>query len=337
MGRKMQYTTLDRVLSKIYRDLGIEEISETDVVEWSGEALEAIGAVTLYEEAVAFIEIENYQGTLPNGLHSIIQVARNNRWVKENKEDCLCPANIKLDCTTEEIQTVPSKCGCGPTVVGEVHTSLTGDKYFHNGNEWVFMDCNGKLIGDYEIAYYRPYFDLKYEYEGWRNSNIYRQAYTPVRLANNTFFNTLVCPEETTGLYNTCTDEYTIVGDKLRVSFQEGSVAVAYYRQAVDPETGYPMIPDDYSVITAITMYITMKYMGRMWYLGREGFGDKYQKAEQDWHWYCKQAGNRALLPYGIDEHENLKDMRHQLIPQQNRYYGFFGKMSRGGFSLRGI
>ena len=48
MGRSLQYTTLDRILSKLYRDLGLEEISETDVVEWAGEALEAIGAVTLY-------------------------------------------------------------------------------------------------------------------------------------------------------------------------------------------------------------------------------------------------------------------------------------------------
>ena len=61
MGRHLQYTTLDRIIAKLYRDLGLEEISETDIVEWSGEALEAIGAITLYEEAVAFIEIENHQ------------------------------------------------------------------------------------------------------------------------------------------------------------------------------------------------------------------------------------------------------------------------------------
>jgi len=332
----MQYISLDRIISKVYRDLGLEEISETDLVEWVGEALEGIGAVTLYEEAVAFIEIENHQGDLPNGLHSIIQVARNNKWVKENKEDCLCPANIQLDCTTEELVKNPTSCGCSTPKTG-LQQSATGDYYFHNGQEYVFMDCNGHLIGDYEIAYYRPYFDLKYEYEGWRNSNIYRNAYTPVRLANHSFFNTLVLPENTQGLYSTCVDEYTIVRDKIRTSFKEGSIAVAYYRQAIDTETGYPLIPDEYSMITAITMYITMKYMGRMWYLGREGYADKFQKAESDWQWYCKQAGNKSLLPYGEDEYENLKDMTHQLIPQRNRYYGYFGKMSRSGFSLRGI
>lgn len=65
-------------------------------------------------------------------------------------------------------------------------------------------------------------------------------------------------------------DEYTLVGDKIRTSFKEGSIAISYYRQKVDEETGYPLIPDDYSIITAITMYITMKYMGRLWYMGRK-------------------------------------------------------------------
>lgn len=310
MGRKLQYTTLDRVLSKLYRDLGLEEISETDVVEWSGEALEFIGAVTLYEEAVAFIEVENHQADLPNGLHSIIQIARNNKWSKDNK-DALCPANIITDCTTEEL--ISNKdCGCS--------RSLTDYP--------VPLDCHGSPLTDYEVAYYRPYFDLQYEYYGWNNSNRYGQDYSPIRLANHTFFNSIVCEEDST-IYHGSTDEYTIVEDKIRLSFKEGSIAVSYYRQKVDPDTGYPMIPDEVSVITAITMYITMKYMSRLWYMGREGYGDKYQKAESDWQWYCKQAGNKQMMLYGVDQHENFKDMRQQLIPKNNRYYGYFGKMGR--------
>ena len=316
MGRKLQYTTLDRVLSKIYRDLGLEEISETDVVEWTGEALEAIGAITLYEEAVAFVEIENHQADLPNGLHAIIQIAKDNTWVK--KEDKCSLINIQLDCTTQEVEN--NTCNtCQDTVP----------------NCGVALDCKGNPISLEDRAYYRPYFDLQYEYYGWTNSNMYRNHFTPVRLANHTFFHSIVCPEDEEIYKNNlyCAtynhDEYTIVQDKIRTSFKEGYIAISYYRQMIDIETGYPMIPDEYSIITAITMYITMKYMGRLWYMGREGYGDKFQKAEQDWQWYCKQAGNKQMMLYGIDQHENFKDMRHQLIPKQNRYYGFFGKMGR--------
>ncbi len=322
MGRKLQYTTLDRVISKLYRDLGLEEISETDIIEWSAEALEFIGAVALYEEAVSFIEVENYQADLPNGLHSVIQVAKNNKWCKEDKSTY--PANVILDCTTEQmLDSTSPHCGCNEEPVECP----------------IITDCQGKIIGDYEIAYYRPYFDLQYEFYGWSHSNYYKQEYTPVRLANHTFFNSIVCEEDPV-LYKNCTDEYTIVENKIRTSFKDGYIAVSYYRQKVDPETGYPMIPDEISVITAITMYVTMKYMARLWYMGREGYADKYQKAEQDWQWYCKQAGNKQMMLYGVDQHQNFTESKFQLIPKLNRYYGYFGKLGRqegSRINLRGI
>ncbi len=338
MGRQFQYTTLDRIISKLYRDLGLEEVSETDIIEWSGEALEAIGAITMYEEAVCFVEVKNHMADLPNGLHSIIQVARNMHWTNEKKET-LCPANIILDDEVTELEE-PKDCGCCTSTC--VHTNPQGFEDYP-----VPLDCNGMPITDYEVAYYRPYFDLQYEYYGWMRSNYYTQKYVPIRLANHSFFNSLVCAEEE-GLYNSCTDEYTIIDNKIRLSFKEGSIAVAYYRQKVDPETGYPMIPDDISVTQAITFYITWKYMARMWYMGREGYADKMQVAEDRWHWYCKQAGNKMIIPHGIDEHQNILDERNHLIPRHNRYYGFFGKLgrpeyqgfkdpNRRNFRLRGI
>ena len=296
MARNFKYTTLDRVLSKLYRDLGLEEISETDVVEWAGEALEGIGVVSIYDEAVAFIGVENHQATLPNGLHSIIQVAKSN-YPKEE----ICPANVVADVieTTEvTVETCP-----------------------------VPLDCKGNLLEQPELAYYRPYFDLQYEYHGWNSSKI-RQGYSPLRLANHSFFNSVVCSEDDS-LYSTSTEEYTLQDDQIRTSFKEGQIAIAYTKQRIDEETGYPMIPDDYSIITAITMYITMKYMSRLWYMGREGYADKMQKSESDWQWYCKQASNRAMMPHGVDAYQNILEEKDYLIPRHNKYYGFFGKLGR--------
>lgn len=317
MGRKFQYTSLDRIISKLYRDLGIEEISETDVIEWAGEALDFVEAVNVYEEAVAFVEVNNHQADLPNGLNSIIQVARNNHWTKG--ESKLCPANVVADVTEEEIEE-----GC--------YTNCNNNPPGLE-NYPVPLDCNGSPITDYELAYYRPYFDLQYEYYGWVGSNFYRQKYTPIRLANHSFFNSVVCTEEE-DLYRNCgEDEYTIVGDKIRTSFKEGSIAIAYYRQIVDPETGYPMIPDDSSFITAITYYVTWKYMARMWYMGREGYGDKMKEAEMQWHWYFKQAENKAFTLHGADEHQNFLETRNHLIPRLDRYYSYFGKLGRKEFT----
>lgn len=315
MGRELQYTSIDRIISKIYRDTGIESIPEEDLIEWIGEALESISTVSVYEEAVAFIEIKNHKGDLPNGIHSIIQIARNNKWVK--KENCnFSPAEIVLDCDCEVKEKI--SCGCSNT------SYFKGDKPF-------VLDCNGGILDDYEVAYYRPYFDLRYEYHGWTNSKYYQRNYSPMRLSNHTFFNTLVCQEDEQVYTSSCTDEYTVNGDQIITSFEEGSIAVAYYRTRLDSTTGYPLVPDDYSALQAIKYYITWMYMSRMWYTGREGYGDKMQEAEKQWVWYCRQFSNSQMQIYGIDQHENLKNIRYQMLPQNNSYYGFFGKLGRSG------
>jgi hypothetical protein len=315
MGRKFKYTSLQRIISKLYRDLSLEEISETDVVEWAGEALEGIGTIALYEEAVAFVEVVDHHAEIPCGLHSIIQIARDNQW-DISKSNALTPANILSDLTDEEIIAL------GKYLNGSSTEPVT--------TEGVPLDPFNNLWKVPEMAYYRPYYDLQWEYSGWMNSKMYAVRFIPVRLATHSFFNSVVCPEESEIYSNSnIVDEYNIVGDRLRFSFKSGYVGIAYHRQVVEEETGYPMIPDDYAVITAITMYITMKYMSRMWYLGREGYADKMQKSEQDWHWYCKQAGNVMLAPYGEDEYQNLLEGRKQLIPRHNKYYGYFGNLGK--------
>ena len=288
------FVSIDRIFSKIVRDLGETSLHEGDVIEWVGEALEFIAATEHYEKAVAFIEVKNHQCKLPTYLHQVVQVARNRCW--KGSDDLLCP-KASVEEATQDIASVP-----------------------------VALDCYGQPINDYELAYYRPYFDLKWEHSFWYSSTSYNKCYVPVRLGNHTFFDSLVLPESS-GLY---VDEYTIINkDTLRFSFKEGFVAVAYNRQMLDPATGYPMIPDNISYTTAITKYVKMMILGRMCYNGREGACGKEKDAIADWHWYCKQASNVDMMPYGIDEHQNLLDQRSNLLPKNRRYYGFFGNLSR--------
>lgn len=308
--KQIRYTSIDRIFSKLIRDFGMEGINESDVVEWCGEALEAIGAVSLYEETVAFIEVSNHQCDLPTGLHSIIQVAKYNNWrgsSKEKREGLLCPKNIVDNLIPEE----------------QIERKVDIP---------VCLDCEGKPLNDYDVAYYRPYFDLQYFYASWCSSKSYRQ-FSPIRLANHTFFNSIVCEEknsEINSLYRNSTDEYTIIkGEVLRFSFKEGYIALAYHRQVTDTETGYPLIPDHYSYVTAITKYVTMKILEKLFYAGREGASQKLQKAEADWHWYCGQAANHAMMPKGIDQWQNIMEERQYILPRTKRYYNYFGNMSR--------
>lgn len=295
----MNYVTVDTVLAKLFRDLRDTPLHESDVIEWIGEALEFLKVPQVQEEAVHFTKVTNHEADIPKGFHLAIQLARNNNW----SEDCNCA-------TAEEVAEALSEESPSP----------------------VLLDCHGTPLQEYEYAYYRPYYDLQWEYSPWTASGYYRNNYSPIRLANNTFFNSLVCKELSTDIYNSCVDEYTIVGTtdrKFRFSFEEGFVAISYLRNAIDPETGYPLVPDQVSFLTAIGYYVQWKIAEWWSWNGREGAGSLAQDRERKWLKYVKQAKNYAKMPKTVDEYQNMMEDSLYLIPRTKRYYGFFGKLGR--------
>ena len=182
----------------------------------------------------------------------------------------------------------------------------------------------------YDYAYYRPFFDLQYEYLDWASSKSIYTKYSPVRLANHVFFNSLVCKDDNAeDLYTSCGrgDEYTIAGDQLRFSFESGFVAIAHSRTPLDPETGYPMIPDDESCRAAITYYLGWKFKEQECWNHREGACQLAQRAEERWLKYRKQFKNKAIALTGIDDHIDFVNQANRLIPPRNLHYGFFGNL----------
>lgn len=171
-----------------------------------------------------------------------------------------------------------------------------------------------------------------WSYTIWTSSPNYLRNYTPVRLATGTFFNSLVCEEKDKSLYETCSDEYTVVGSvdkKFRFNFIEGQVAVSYLKNSVDETTGYPLIPDQISYITAITYYIKWKIAEMYAWSGRDGWEGKADKAEVRWLKYVRQAKNFMKMPKTLDEYQNLLEQTHYLIPNHKKYYGFFGDLGK--------
>ena len=304
MSKNLNWVSAERVISKFVRDSGIEDFNETDIIEQIGEALEQIGTINLYEKKVEILEVKNHQVLMPCGLSSIIQIV----------QDRVASAHAVMPALYDKYQ-------------GNIEPLLDTSNIF---------DCSTLLLPE-EQDYYRPYFDLRAEYEGKASYNgddsygsYYWNKYIPVRLSNHTFFDSIVMQEEPE-LYNKykhMAPEYTIVHNTLKFSFKEGSIVIAYNRPVIDEKTGYPLVPDNVSVLTAINAYLMMKYAMRLWFLGREGYADKMQKMEQDWHWYCKQAGNTMIMPYGEDEFENIRQGRKTMIPR-NHYYGYFGNLGK--------
>jgi hypothetical protein len=295
----MQYTPINTILSKVSRDLSLD-VDPASVIEWTAEALDLIGAAAQYEEAVAFIEVENHRAAIPGGMTHVIQIARNTCFSKETT----CPLEVVVTAPEASNDTV----------------------------NYVPLDCNGLPIAEYDLMYYRPYYDLVYEYQGWIGRNpYYRSCFQPVRLSQHTFFNTIVCQENSEYIkdyYQRAVDSYTIQDPYFILSFQEGQIAVAYRRVKTDAN-GYPMVPDMASYREAITRYIRYKMALKRYDTDPTGAASNYlDRADRDWHWYARQSGNLALMPKTLDEHQDRLDSSNYLLPQTQRYYGFFGKMN---------
>lgn len=308
---ELTYTTVDRIFSKFNRDLKGTELNESDVIEWIGEALDFLKVESIQEQAIAFLEVNNYHSIVPKGFQMVLQVARNNKWVEDNKNIC-------------------SPC----SIINEIHQEDTECHECNNDcfNDVVITDCNGFILEEGEIVDYRPYFDLKFDYPYWTNNHYYKDNFTPIRLSNHTLFNSIVCKEKVDHCIGMCNDEYTIVGTtekRLRFSFEKGQVALAYLKTATDETTGYPLIPDEVSYITAITYYIKWKIAEWYAWNGRQGFQSQADKAQERWEHYARQAKNKAKMPKSIDDYQDLLEQTHYLIPNHRKYYSFFGNLNK--------
>lgn len=305
----LKYTTIERIFDTV-NDMKPDGFNESDIVKWTGRALEQMKVPRIYEQAICYTAVQNFQAVIPEWTHNIIQIVKDVHYEPALQTGGVCPINVITDTIPEEnIEPIPD-CYKFP---------------LPDGNP-VVVDQLGKPVTEYELAYYRPYFDLKFDYLSWVNTALYKSRFVPVRLSNNSFFNTLVCQEDIP--YSSCDYEYTIIGGEiLRFNFQEGGVIIAYERQKVD-SNGIPFIPDNESVISAIEFFIRWRYAIDDFDNHREGSQNRMAKWEEEWQWYCKQAKNDLFMPSSVDEWQNLLEGRSYLIPRDN-YYGFFGHLGK--------
>lgn len=338
----LQHTSSGSLIAKFKRDYKrvAADLEEDDAIEWIAEAMSTLNMVQNLEEAVCFAEVKDHRIQLPSNINSIIQVARNNSWCPEwndnNRTDAIRDTLTSGNCNPKEKDILlkelesylcPNKI---EEVVQEVSTEETKSCYTFL-DESVKLNCHGDLPEDFNVAYYRPFYDLRYQYEGWTNSSYYKGNYSPVVLGSHSFFSSFVCQTEHDNKqnrivnYDGC-DQYTVDPPYLTFNFRQGSVAVAYLRTRL-AEDGTPLIPDDYSFRQAITSFILMKMMGDDFYSGDEGSGQRYSKAERDWQWYCAQAKAKNKMISGKDEYQALLNQSNYMLPDLDRHSNFFGNL----------
>lgn len=347
---ELQYTSIDRITALFGMKFKSLEVPKNNIIEFTGEALNYIGLKAWHEERVAFLTVQNHTAKIPKGMKYIVQVAyknsiQNYHYNKpcQNGRAYMSISGMSntqaLDSYSNEIYN--KECQelkdllCPATIIESMQENMTVEEKKTCYNKYAnsktcchpILDCNGKIISDYEVAYYRPYFDLLYRYHLWGNSSYYKQHFTPVRLAQSTFFNTLVCKENNYNeLYSPGCPEYSIRYPYLNFSFEKGIVAISYLHPLTD-ERGYPMIPDVQEYIDCIVNYIAFQKV-RDDFINQKSTKVILDKLEYDYEWSLAVAHSRRKNLRGLDAHNQFTQQQQYIMPRRTYFNNFFGSFS---------
>ncbi len=114
---------------------------------------------------------------------------------------------------------------------------------------------------------------------------------------------------------------YKHVPGWIYTDFEEGEIEVIYSAFQVD-ESGFPLIPDNESLLLAIENYIKVRHFTILVETGH--LTDKVlDRAEQQCDWYMGQASNSFDIPTE-DEAESLFDAIVRLIPDRDAFFTNF-------------
>jgi len=287
-------TSVKRVIAKVFSDLELKEGDHriSDMIEWSGEALEKIGGFPTFDVKVAgkddmpLLEIIEYQAILPYDFHSLIQIGYS---------------------STTSGPFYSMRYATGSFDYGSVDTNVVTE----------YTAATSDLVTLCMSLYSLSYADAL--------------AKINTEPAIRTLLETLLEPSSTTNIAastETTTDyTYLIKSGYIKTNIETGYLMVAYQAIPVDDE-GYPMIPDNQSFIEAIYWYIVMKLLYPKWASGqiRDAV---YVDAKRSWNFYCKQAYGNSMMPNGAGQMESIKNTWHRLVEEFNEHDTFFSMMGQ--------
>ena len=294
-----KYISIDTIMSRIHRDLGMQ-VDKADVYEWTADVMEYLDIPVMFQENVAFLEVKDYKTVMPDGLRAIIQIAKSNSLAVSAEE---CAVDVVEDIEEHE-----------PDIEIKVCDPCEGNTFPPDSNR------SGPSYG--------RWLNLQFNYDALCGAFKRRRDWEPVRLASQTFYESLVCTLGD-GLYNESQYEYSIRGESLLFNFKEGVVALAYVSYRMD-ENGELMIPDDAHFINAVVARVRYMLSQRLYDRNptRENEA-RLDRSDRDYQFRIRQAATKGLRPSSLDEMENRAAAKDYILPRQFRYYDFFKGLNK--------
>jgi hypothetical protein len=294
-------TSVERVIAKVFSDLNLQEETHriSDMISWSGEALEKIGAFPAFtnkvcgKDDVPLLEVSNYMVKLPCDFYNLIQASFS---------------------TSQQGPYYPMRYGTGnfdsgnPDInTGNTESQVTSD--ISNTSDLVLL-----VMTLYELEYADALAKINTEPDTRSKLGAILNIKTPTLPGVN---NPMATTKDIT---------YVITPGYIKMNVESGYIMLAYQAIPTD-DKGYPLIPDDVSFIEAIYWYIVMKLYYPQWVSGqiRDAV---YYDARRSWNYYCKQAFGNALMP-NTDQLESIKNSWVRLIPEIKEHTSGFSTLGQ--------
>lgn len=292
-------TSIQSVIAKVIADLNIQEddLRISDVIEWVGEAIEKIGAVTQFipkvsgENGTPCTKVKCYQAQIPCDLHQLHQVAYsyncNGPWFPMRKATgsyAVWGHDFQCDCECLTPEMI---------VQNDTMVNLVVDMY---GN----IDKTEAI----EII----------------NTNQNLRTILSNLINQHTYNNQVSTTNPSLGL------QYSVKPGWIMCNMPDGYLKLSYSAIPTD-EDGYPLIPDLTSYKEAIYWYVTMK-LKYPEYLNGKMNREIYYDIRRSWNFYRNQAYAEALMP-NEDGLESIKNNWNKLMPEfrdHNSFYSHTGE-----------
>lgn len=314
---KPQLISIKTTLNEFRKRTGITgDLDRKTYLGFAHDAADRVLTTEQLTQNVVLLPVKNYKVETPGNFKYVIQLGYrqncdqscNTRLqISEITQNILgsdCDLKINLECPSCKEYS----CNCGQPVI-----TVNADRLFEMNNPHLLN-----------------YTKHMYDHAGTSETdNVYRSVYHPefilIRRTSSSFFNTPFHIGECLNINADCNIEYTIENGSITLNVKEGEILLAYFGKQVDEE-GYFMIPDDPTVIRAITysmieQYLHMKYIqsgeqkDRVLWKENELLADKW----------IPRARMKLEIPEFEDFHSFITGFIHRMVP----YYKYWENANR--------
>lgn len=280
------------------------DINKADILAGTNDALDRILTAEQLTHKVVLLPVENYKVALPDDFKYVAQAAfretcdRTNQTrieISQLTQKILgtdCNLEINLNCPTCN----PDPCSCGTPIV-----TVDVDRAFESANP--------QLLHGYMNHFYG------YGVAGSFKTSPYHPEFRLMRVTCSNFFNVPYHIGECLNINLDCNIEYMIEPPNMIINQKEGEVLLSYFGLKLD-EDGYRMMPDDPTVIKAVTFslvcnYLHAKYIQTTEQKDRIAYQMHVELTEK---WIARARQRMSMLDYD-EMHSFVTGFIHRVVP----------------------